>query len=135
MVKAKTFLATASLFLLAVFALPQAAQARGTESGADMTGAELRALLAEGLQLKLGGQGEDYAGVVTLKPNGTGEGKAIFIDGRTFQVSGTWSIEGDRFCRQWKYDNFEKACETWRRIDQNRVEVFLDGKRIGVNSW
>ena len=132
---AKTLAAALGLSLAAALAVPQAAPARGTPGGAEMTGDELRALLANGLKLKLGGQGEDYIGEVTLKADGTGDGRAVFIDGRPFAVSGTWTIEGDRFCRQWQYDNFAKVCETWKKIDHNTVEVFHEGKRIGVNSW
>lgn len=104
-------------------------------SGDAMTGDELQALLADGRTLKLGGAGENYAGEVRLEPDGTGLGQATFTDGRIIEISGTWEIDGDRFCREWSVEDYTRVCETWRKLGDNKVAVIVDGERIGVNSW
>ncbi|NNG03543.1 MAG: hypothetical protein HKM95_05510 [Inquilinus sp.] len=135
MMKAKAIVTLATVCLLAACASPQGMQAGGMASRQDMTGEELRALLANGLTVKLGGAGEGYAGEVRLSPDGNGVGQATFEDGRSLDVTGTWTIEGDRFCRAWKFNDFKRECETWRKLGDNKAEVFVDGERVGLNSW
>ena len=101
----------------------------------DMSGDEFRALLADGLTLNLGGPGEGYSGQVRLEPDGTGKGSARADDGTEYDITGTWEIEGDRFCRKWRYDDFKRVCETWRKTGPNKVDVYDGKKRIGMNSW
>ena len=103
--------------------------------GNAMTGAELQALLADGRTLKLGGAGEPYAGEVRLEPDGTGLGQATFTDGRILEIAGTWEIAGDQFCREWSFVDYERVCETWRKLGDNKVAVIVDGEQVGVNSW
>ena len=101
----------------------------------DMSGESLKSLLANGLTLMLGGPGEGYEGTVRLEADGTGVGSAVLDNGKKLDITGTWTIEDDQFCRKWKFNNFKKKCETWRIIDENKVEVLIDGKKAGVNSW
>ncbi len=101
----------------------------------DMSGEKLKLLLANGLTLMLGGPGEGYKGTVRLEADGTGAGSAVLDNGKKLDITGTWTIEDNRFCRKWKFNNFKKECETWRKVDENKVEVLIDGKKIGVNSW
>ena len=101
----------------------------------DMTGDELRDLLADGLTLKLGGPGEGYTGEARLEPDGTGTGSAVSDEGERYDITGRWEIDGDRFCRKWAFDDFKRTCETWRKVAPNRVDVFVNGKRVGTNSW
>ena len=101
----------------------------------DMSGESLKSLLANGLTLMLGGPGEGYEGTLRLKADGTGVGSAVLDNGKKLDITGTWTIENNQFCRQWKFNNFKKKCETWRKIGENIVEVLIDGKKIGVNSW
>ncbi len=101
----------------------------------EMSGENLKLLLANGLTLMLGGPGEGYKGTVRLEADGTGVGSAVLDNGKTLDITGTWTIEDNQFCRKWKFNNFKKKCETWRKVDDNRVEVLIDEERIGVNSW
>ena len=128
-------LAIATAGLLAVGACAQQNRSDAMASADNMTGIELQALLSEGRTLKLGGPGEDYVGEVTLEPDGRGDGQVSFTDGRVMEISGTWTIEGDRFCRKWSFNDYQRVCETWRKLDGNKAEVIVDGERIGLNSW
>ena len=101
----------------------------------DMSGESLKSLLANGLTMMLGGPGEGYEGTIRLEADGTGVGSAVLDNGKKLDITGTWTIEDDQFCRQWKFNKFKKKCETWREIGENKVEVLIDGKKIGVNSW
>lgn len=101
----------------------------------DMSGESLKSLLASNLTMKLGGFGEGYEGILRLESDGTGFGSATLDSGKELDITGTWTIEGDLFCRKWKFNNYKKECETWRKIGENKVVVFVNGKRIGVNSW
>jgi len=101
-----------------------------------MTGAEITALIGEGKTINLGGKGEGYSGTLDLRADGTGSGSAKTDDGKTLVIEGTWKIKGNLFCRKW--DGFDKGktiCESWKKIGENRVEVQLAKKKIGVNWW
>ena len=104
-------------------------------SAQDMSGEDLQALLKNGLTLELGGPGEGYQGKLRLEADGTGAGSAVSDSGETFDITGTWTIEGDEFCRQWKFDDYEKVCETWRRTGLRKAEVLVGGEKIGLNAW
>lgn len=101
----------------------------------DMSGESISALLADGQSMKLGGPNEGYTGSVLLKADGTGVGSAVLDSGKKLDISGTWRVQGDRFCRKWKFNDYEEVCETWRKIGANSVEVLVNGKKVGVNSW
>ena len=121
--------------LIAALALIVISAASWPSHAQDMSGEQLKLLLANGLTMMLGGPGEGYGGTVRLEADGTGAGSAMADNGKTFDITGTWTIEGDRFCRKWKFDNFKKKCETWKILGAKKVEVRVDGKKIGVNSW
>ncbi len=135
MVNAKTSLAIATACLLAAGACAQQGQSAATAGADHMTGAELQALLSQGRTLRLGGPEEGYSGEVRLAADGTGDGEVVFTNGRAMQFVGTWAVEGDRFCREWSFNEYLRECETWRRLGDNKAEVFIDGKRVGLNSW
>ena len=103
--------------------------------GEVMSGESLKSLLANGLTLMLGGPGEGYKGTLTLQADGTGVGLTMQDNGTKFDFTGTWTIEDNQFCRKWKFNNFKKKCETWRKVGDNKVVVLIDGKKIRVNSW
>jgi len=100
-----------------------------------MTGEEFKALLENGLTLKLGGPGMGYQGSVRLEPDGTGAGAVKTDGGEKLDITGTWTIEGDQFCRKWAFNNFKKECESWWKSGKNRVDVTVGGRIVGVNSW
>ncbi len=120
-----------------IFAVALAVALAGCETSRaeDMSGEDLKALLANGLPMKLGGPGEGYTGEVKLEADGTGAGSAVLDDGTKLDITGTWEVVGNQFCRKWAFDDFKRTCETWRKLGPNKAEVFVDGKRIGVNSW
>ena len=120
--------------LTVVFVILASFAANAPSWAQDLSGEALRSLLAKGLTLTLGGPGEGYTGVVRLTADGKGIGVAMLNSGKMLDVSGTWEIEGDTFCRKWKFDGYKRQCETWRQIGANRVEVLVDGKKIGVNT-
>lgn len=126
---------TTIMCLLAAFAHAQERQVGGTGDTQFLTGAELQALLADGLTLTLGGPGEGYTGAIRLESDGTGVGEATLSDGQKLDVSGTWTIEGDQFCRRWRFNNSAKVCENWRMLGDDKAEIFVDGERAGLNSW
>jgi hypothetical protein len=101
----------------------------------DMSGESLKSLLTSSLTIKLGGFGEGYKGIVRLESDGTGSGSVTLDSGKKLDITGTWTIEGDHFCRKWKFNNYKKVCETWRKMGENKVEVLVNGKKVGVNSW
>jgi hypothetical protein len=108
----------------------------GQARAEEMTGDELRALLANGLTMTLGGPTETYDGELRLEPDGKGTGYAVFESGKKIDITGTWEIKGDQFCRKWTFNEFKEKCETWNKIDEKRVEVISDdGSVIGINSW
>ncbi len=123
----RTFASSFAFATLLGFATPTFAQ--------DMSGADLQALLKNGLTLELGGPGEGYQGKLRLEADGTGAGSAVSDSGETFDITGTWTIEGDEFCRQWEFEDNKKVCETWRRTGLSEAEVLVDGEKIGVNAW
>jgi hypothetical protein len=102
-----------------------------------MTGQELTKLLSNGKVIVLGGPGKGYSGSLTLGSNGVGKGSATTDDGRVIELSGTWAIEGDEFCRTWTGagSSGERVCETWVRTGRKSVDVVVDGEVIGSNSW
>lgn len=126
---------TALMCLFAACAGAQERQAGGTGDTKFLSGAELQALLADGLTLTLGGPGEGYTGTIRLGSDGTGVGRATLADGKRLNVSGTWTIEGDQFCRRWRYNNSVEVCETWRMLGDDKAEIFINGERAGLNSW
>ena len=101
----------------------------------DMPGESLKPLLANGLTLMFGGPGEGYKGTLRLQADGTSVGLSVQDNGIIFDLTGTWTIEDNQFCRKWKFNNFKKKCETWRKVGDNKVVVLIDGKKIRVNSW
>jgi hypothetical protein len=101
-----------------------------------MTGAELTALLSAGKTIKLGGAGEGYAGTLTLHPDGTGSGTAKTDAGEEITLTGSWRIKDDTFCRKWEGRNEGKEiCEVWVYTGPKKVNVLVEGEKIGVNSW
>jgi hypothetical protein len=105
-------------------------------SAADMTGEELTALLQNGKKITLGGKGMGYKGSLAVKADGTASGSAKPDNGDAIQLSGTWRIKGDKFCRKWKaVDGGKEVCETWRKEGNRKAAVFAGGKQIGMNSW
>jgi hypothetical protein len=101
-----------------------------------MTGAELTTLIGEGKTINLGGEGEGYAGTLEFRADGTASGSAKTDDGKTLVIEGTWKIKNNQFCRKWDgFDNAKTVCESWKKIGENRVEVQMAKKKIGVNWW
>ena len=115
------------LFILLIASPPAQAE--------NMSGEAMKALLVDGLTLTLGGAGEGYAGSVRLEPDGRGVGGAITDSGKKLDITGTWTIQGDQFCRKWKFNRLKEVCETWKKVGDKKVEVIVDGKKVGVNSW
>ena len=101
----------------------------------EMSGKEIKMLLADGITLKLGGPSMGYTGSVRLEPDGTGTGSVKTDRGKKLDITGTWTIEGDQFCRKWAFDNYVKTCEIWRISGEKKVDVIVGGKKIGINSW
>ena len=124
----RTIVLTTALVLVSIAACE-------TSQADNMSGEDLKALLSDGLTMKLGGPGEGYSGEVKLDPNGKGSGSAVLDNGKTLDITGIWEIVGDQFCREWRFDDFKRTCETWRKTGPRRVDVLVDGKKVGVNSW
>lgn len=118
-----------TLVLVAIFAVS------GSLRAEDMSEENLKSLLANSLTMKLGGPGWGYEGMVRLEPAGTGSGSIKLGSGKKLDITGTWTIEGNQFCRKWKFNDYKKECETWRKIGENKVIVLVNGKKVGVNSW
>ena len=102
-----------------------------------MTGEDLTKLLAKGKVLTLGGPGKGYSGSLTLGSNGVGKGSAKTDAGKTIDLAGPWEIVGDQFCRVWSGSGSsgKQVCETWIKTGKRSVDVVVDGKVIGFNSW
>ncbi len=112
----------------------------GAPSGAlaqkGLTGAQLTDLTGKGITLKLGGAGQGYEGTLKLSANGNGKGSAVTDAGNKISIVGTWTIEGDKFCRVWKdLDEGQEVCETWVPTSDRSVDVYNGKRKIGVNSW
>ena len=106
---------------------------RSEQPAQDMSGESIKLLLANGLTLNL--RGENHTGKIRLEPDGTAFGTAVLDSGKELDLSGTWLIEDDQFCRKWKFNKFKRVCETWRRKSETEVEVLINGKSAGFNSW
>lgn len=101
-----------------------------------MTNADLTGLLSGGKTLMLGGKGQGYEGSLTLNADGTGKGSAKTDAGAVINLTGTWSIKGDQFCRVWEgLDDGNEVCETWVKTSNTSVKVMNGDQQIGVNSW
>jgi hypothetical protein len=125
------FTRSTSIALFVFSAAPAFAQ-----SGTKMTGDQLVDLTADGVVLKLGGDGEGYSGTLELQSDGTAKGGATTDGGDKIQIVGTWEVRGDKFCRVWtKLDGGKEICETWYLTSGRSVEVFNGKKRLGVNAW
>ena len=122
---------------LTVFVLPLfVATAAFAQSGKQMTNEQLVQLTANGVTLKLGGEGMGYAGNLKLSRDGKGKGSATTDGGGKVSLSGTWKIKDGMFCRTWKeHNNGKEVCETWYLTSGNSVEVYNGKEKIGVNSW
>lgn len=105
-------------------------------SAQEMTQDQLAALTANGVAVKLGGEGHGYSGVLDLKADGTGAGSAKTDDGREITIAGTWAIRDGKFCRTWAdLDGGAEVCETWVMTSETSADVFNGEAKIGVNSW
>ncbi len=101
-----------------------------------LTGAQLLNVLKGGKVLQLGGPTHGYHGILNLAGSGTGDGWAITDSDRQINIQGTWEIRDNQFCRIWEEVNRgEEVCEQWFVLSANTVEVYANGKKIGVNSW
>jgi len=101
-----------------------------------LTGAQLTQLTGKGITLTLGGAGQGYQGTLKLSANGKGKGSAVTDAGDKISIVGTWTIEGDQFCRAWKdLNEGQVVCETWVPTSAQSVDVYNGKERIGVNSW
>ena len=69
-----------------------------------LSGEALKALLMEGRTYSIAGADESYAGTLALQPDGTAVGTAKTRGGKSVDVSGTWVIKGNQFCRKWKFN-------------------------------
>lgn len=98
-----------------------------------LSGDEIRALLAQPVTITLVGPG--HTGNVVLSPDGTGVGEATLKDGKKLDVSGTWEIDGDQFCRKWEFNKPKRVCENWERVGERAVSVYIDDEFVGTNSW
>lgn len=101
-----------------------------------MTEEELSALTANGITLKLGGEGMGYQGELALAADGTAKGGAKMDNGNELSIAGTWAIKDGKFCRTWAdLDGGKEVCETWIKTSDNSVEVYNGDQMLGVNSW
>jgi hypothetical protein len=106
------------------------------ESCKAMTTSQLSELTANGIALKLGGEGQGYVGDLKLKKDGTGKGGATTDSGKKIDIKGTWYIANDKFCRTWAgLNDGQEVCEKWCLTSGNSVDVYNGKKVIGVNSW
>ncbi|MDJ0640372.1 MAG: hypothetical protein QNJ20_16215 [Paracoccaceae bacterium] len=114
----------------ALFAGPALTQGRA------MTQDQLKELTADGVTLKLGGEGHGYSGELMLAADGTGKGAAKTDDGTVLSLTGTYEVRDGQFCRSWmEFSDGAEVCETWMLTSDNSVDVMVDGNKIGVNSW
>ena len=122
--------------LLAPLLFTLAASAALAQGGAPMTEEELSALTANGITLKLGGEGMGYQGELALAADGTAKGGAKMDNGNELSIAGTWAIKDGKFCRTWAdLDGGKEVCETWVKTSDNSVEIYNGDQMLGVNSW
>ena len=94
------------------------------QTGGPLSNEQLVQLTQNGINLTLGGPGHGYEGTLKLKKNGKGNGKALTDSANEINISGTWAIKGDQFCRVWKeHNDGNEICETW---------VLTSGRRYGT---
>jgi hypothetical protein len=102
-----------------------------------MTGAELTTLLGHGKTVMMGGPGLGMTGQLVVNADGTASGSGKVDSGQTFNISGTWLIKANQFCRTWQggRDSGKQVCETWVLTAPNVARVMVKNKQIGQNSW
>ena len=94
------------------------------QTGGPLSNEQLVQRTQNGINLTLGGPGHGYEGTLKLKKNGKGNGKALTDSANEINISGTWAIKGDQFCRVWKeHNDGNEICETW---------VLTSGRRYGT---
>jgi hypothetical protein len=111
-----------------------ATSAAGAEK---MKGKELSALLSNGKEIMLGGEGKGYSGTLMLTKDGKGKGQVKLENGDVIPIEGVWKIKKDRFCRTWKggRDAGKEVCETWIKTGPKAVEVMVGKENKGNNYW
>lgn len=111
--------------------------ATSTIAAEKMTGKELTALLANGKEILLGGEGKGYKGNLVLTKDGKGKGHVTLDSGEIIPIEGVWKIQKNRFCRTWKggRDAGKQVCETWVKTGPKAVEVMVGKKSVGNNYW
>lgn len=102
-----------------------------------MTAAQLTALLSDGRTLTLGIPHAGYAGELRLRDDDFGTGWVRFEDDRSVEFSGTWEVRGNQFCRAWTglSDVSRSICEEWILRSPRSVDIYEQGRKIGVNPW
>ena len=123
-------------FFCAILALGLASAAPAYSKSGALSNSELMQLTENGISLILGGPDLGYTGKLKLTKDGKGRGSATTDAGDKIDIRGTWSIQGDQFCRIWKSLNDGKeVCETWVSTSDRSVDVYNGDKKIGKNSW
>jgi hypothetical protein len=98
-----------------------------------MSGEAIRALLSRSRSLTV--TSADFRAWLTLRPGGTGVGFAMTKSGSLLDLSGTWQINGDQFCRKWAFNAHQEICEHWERVGIREIVVYVDGNAIATNKW
>ena len=95
-------------FALAALAGTLAAAPASAE--APLSGEEIRSLVSGRSAQWVRGDGS-YSGSITYHTDGRLSSR-VTVMGAAMEVSGTWSIEGDRFCRTIKLDPRPSRCQS-----------------------
>ncbi len=123
--------------LSAALALTLAAGAASAQSRKPLTAPEMQALLKNGLTVTTMDPrgGKEFAGRVTLAPNGQLSGSVTPAGQPAIALSGVWKLKGAQLCYTLNPKDTTETCGNWVRTGPKEVIVQVSGKDLSVNRW
>ena len=113
------------------------AGAASAQTKKPLTGAEMQALLKNGLSvttMDLKG-GREFTGTVNLAANGQLSGSLTPNGHSAIALSGVWKLKGAQLCRTLNPIDPKETCETWLRSGPKEAIVQVGGKQVSMNRW
>ena len=102
-----------------------------------LTDGELKALRGKGLSISSSDVqgGKVFTAQITYAPGGTLSGTLTFVGRPPTAMTGTWKIDGGRFCRTVVPLQTQEVCETWLKSGEKEVTIRVGDVDIAVSRW
>jgi len=125
------FITSSSLLTLMVVSTSLAAEK------APLTDGELKALLGSGLSVSSSDVqgGKVFTAQITYAPGGTLSGTLTFVGRSPTTLTGTWKVDGDRFCRTVVPLQPQEVCEMWLKSGEKEVTIRVGDMDVAIIRW